>query len=83
MKRELGWRTVSREELAQHLQDVEILSSEAIGETSAYRCRKDNGESIAVSLPNDMGLIIEVSLHLPKTLDRRRIRNDREMATDK
>ncbi len=72
MKRQLAWQRVPREALAQHLREVDILESEAIGEVNVYRCRDKQGESMAISLPGDTGLIINVKQALPPTLERRR-----------
>lgn len=72
MKRRLGWRQVSREELAGHLEHVEVTASEAVGEASLYRCQGKSGESVAVSLPSGAGLIIEMRREVAPVLDRRR-----------
>lgn len=72
MKRRLGWQQVSREELAAHLQAVEITASETAGEANLYRCKDSDGDSIAIALPGDIGLIISVRLEIPPVLERRR-----------
>jgi hypothetical protein len=72
MKRRLGWRQVSREELAGHLEHVEVTASEAVGDASLYRCEGQAVESVAVSLPNGTGLIIELRREVAPILDRRR-----------
>jgi hypothetical protein len=72
VKRRLGWRQVSRDELAGHLEHVEVTASEAIGEASLYRCRGESGESVAVALPSGAGLIIELQREVLPVLDRRR-----------
>jgi hypothetical protein len=72
VKRRLGWRKVSRDELAAHLREVEILAAEAIDETSVYRCQGAGGGSIVVSLPGGNGLIVQSELALDPALERRR-----------
>ncbi len=75
MKRGLGWQRVTREALADHLRQADILASEALGDTSVYRCKDGDGESIAVSLAgNDgaEGLIIRLRVERPVPLERRR-----------
>lgn len=75
MKRQLGWRRVARQDLARHLREAEILASEAIGETSIYRCRGKTGESVVISLPGETGLIIDIAAAIPPALERRRRRD--------
>lgn len=72
MKRHLAWRLVSREELASHLHQTEVLDSEAIGEATLYRCASTSGETVAVSLPGDRGAIVEIQLKVTPALERRR-----------
>ena len=72
MKRRLGWQRVSHDELADHLRGVEILTAEAVDETSVYRCRDAGGESIAVALPGGHGLIVKLAQALNPALERRR-----------
>lgn len=72
MKRRLGWRRISREAFADHLRHAEIEVAEAIGDTSVYRCRSDDGNSIAIALPDGEGLIVEIAIELDPALDRRR-----------
>ena len=74
MKRQLGWRRVPRQDLARHLREVEVIASEAVGESSVYHCRDKSGESIAIALPGDVGLIVDIALPMPPTLERRRRR---------
>ncbi|HEX5802594.1 MAG TPA: hypothetical protein VFY24_06195 [Azospira sp.] len=74
MKRQLGWQRVSREAVAQHLREVDILGSEAVGDASVYHCRDQNGESMAISLPGDSGLIISLKGLPSPALERRRRR---------
>ncbi|MFC5300379.1 hypothetical protein [Azospira restricta] len=74
MKRQLGWRRVPRQDLARHLREVEIVASEAVGESSIYHCRSTSGESIAISLPGEVGLIVDIAVAVPPALDRRRRR---------
>jgi hypothetical protein len=72
VKRRLGWRKVSRDELAPPQRDVELHSAEAIDETSVYRCQGAGGGSIVVSLPGGNGLIVQSELALDPALERRR-----------
>ena len=75
MKHRLGWQPVTHEELADHLKSADILTAEAIGGTSVYRCRHANGETIAISLPGEIGpggLIVRIEFDRPSTLERRR-----------
>jgi len=72
MKAELAWRRVPRELLAQHLREVEILGAEAVGEASIYHCRSQRGESMAISLPGESGLIIDIKATVAAPLERRR-----------
>jgi len=72
MKRSLGWQRVTREGLADHLRQADILTSEALGDTSVYRCQDGEGESIAVSLAGAEGLIIRLRAERPAPLERRR-----------
>ncbi len=72
MRRQLNWHRVSREMLAEHLQKVEVTRAEAVGDASLYRCQGPDGESVAIALPGDEGLIIYLSLAIPATLERRR-----------
>ncbi|MBK8523183.1 MAG: hypothetical protein IPL58_03090 [Betaproteobacteria bacterium] len=72
MKRRLGWRQVSRDELSGHLEHVEVTASEAVGEASLYRCQGKSGESVAISLPSGAGLIIELRREVAPVLERRR-----------
>ena len=72
MKRSLGWQRVTREDLADHLRQADILASEALGDTSVYRCQDGDGESIAVSLAGAEGLIIRLRVERPVPLERRR-----------
>jgi hypothetical protein len=72
MKTGLAWRRVPREVLAQHLREVEILGAEAVGEASIYHCRSQRGESMAISLPGENGLIIDIKAPLTAPLERRR-----------
>lgn len=74
MKRQLGWQRVPREAVAQHLREVEILGSEAVGEASVYHCRDKHGESMAISLPGDSGLIISLKGLSSPAVERRRRR---------
>jgi hypothetical protein len=76
VKRRLGWRQVSRSELAEHLKSVQVTASEAVGEASLYRCQNAQGDSIAIALPGDSGLIISVRLEIPPVLERRRKAGD-------
>lgn len=71
MSRRLTLRRIPREELAAHLREVEVLAAEAVGETSVYHCLGRQGESVAIALPGDRGLIVEIPSQLP-TLERRR-----------
>ena len=78
MKRGLGWQRISREALADHLRQADILASEALGDTSIYRCRDGEGESIAISLAGDAdgeGLIIRLRDYRLPALERRRSGN--------
>ncbi len=75
MKRSLGWQRVTREALADHLRQADILASEALGDTSIYRCQDSEGESIAVSLVGGTaaeGLIIRFRVERSPALERRR-----------
>jgi hypothetical protein len=72
VKRRLGWRQVSRDELSGHLEHVEVTASEAVGEASLYRCLGKSGESVAISLPSGAGLIIELRREVAPVLERRR-----------
>ena len=65
MRRSLGWQRVTREGLADHLRQADILTSEALGDTSVYRCQDGEGESIAVSLAGAEGLIIRLRAERP------------------
>ncbi len=72
MKRQLGLRRVTRDDLARHLREAEVLAAEAIGESSVYHCRAGAGESVAVSLPGGAGLIVELEVVRSPALERRR-----------
>jgi len=72
MKRRLGWRRISREALADHLRQTDIEAAEAIGDSSVYRCRGADGDSIAIALPDGEGLLVEIAIELDPALDRRR-----------
>jgi len=74
MKRQMSLRRVAREMLAQHLREVDILASEAVGEASVYHCRQGKSESMAISLPGDTGLIVELNSPTSPGLERRRRR---------
>lgn len=74
MKRRLALRRVTREDLAQHLREVEVTAAEAIGEASVYHCRGKAGESVAVALPGESGLIVEIQAASPPPERRRRKR---------
>lgn len=74
MKQRLGWQRVPRETLAQHLREVEILASEAVGETSIYHCRGKGGESMAIALPDGNGLLVTPTATAQPALERRRRR---------
>lgn len=72
MKRHLAWRQVNRDELAAHLRQGDVLTSEAIGDATLYRCAGAGGETVAIALPGEQGAIIEIQLELPAALERRR-----------
>jgi hypothetical protein len=72
VKRHLVWRQVSRDELAAHLQTNAVLASEANGEATLYRCEDSNGETVAIALPGEHGVIIEIQLEVSPALERRR-----------
>lgn len=75
MKRGLGWQRVTREALADHLRQADIVAAEALGDTSIYRCRDSEGESIAIALAGDAaaeGLVIRLRTERPAPLERRR-----------
>lgn len=76
MKRRIAWRRISRDALAAHLRTVQIVASEAVGVATLYRCEGRDGDSIAVSLPDDEALIIDVQLDVSRVLDRRRPRGE-------
>jgi len=82
MKRQMSLRRVAREMLAQHLREVDILASEAVGEASVYHCRQGKSESMAISLPGDTGLIVELSSAAPPGLERRRRRRSTATETE-
>lgn len=72
MKRRLGWRKASRDDLAAHLREVDILAAEAVDGASVYRCQSAGGDSIVISLPGGNGLIVQSELALDPALERRR-----------
>ena len=74
MKHRLGWQRVPREALAQHLREVDVLASEAVGETSIYHCRGKDGESMAIALPGGNGLLVTLKAIASPALERRRRR---------
>lgn len=73
MKRRLNWQKISRDELAAHLRTVEVIRSEAIGDANLYRCSGKEGETVAIALPGDVGLVIALQLDIPPALERRRM----------
>jgi len=81
MKTRMLSRSVSREALAQHLREAELLYSEAVGEACVYHCRRGKVESMAIALPGDCGLIVELAGNAP-ALERRRRRRTAAAATE-
>ena len=72
MKRRLNWHRISREALSTHLKTVEVVRSEAIGDACLYRCQSNGSESVAIALPGDVALIIDLQFEIPAALERRR-----------
>ena len=72
MKRTLTWRPLDRQALTDHLGKAEVMTSEAFGNACAYRCRGEDGETIAIALPCGTGLLITAGLERPAVLERRR-----------
>jgi len=57
-RNKLEWHAVSRDALTAHLENREVLRAEALGEALLYQCQDPDGESLALALPGDIGLII-------------------------
>ena len=68
----LEWTSVGRDELTAHLETREVLRAEALGEALLYQCRDTEGETLALALPGDLGLIIRPRRPRAPNLERRK-----------
>jgi len=77
----LTYRQVSRDELAEHLGNHDVISAEVCASVTVYRCQpaKSGSETLAIALPDGSALIVGTasnsSASPSKTLDRRRNRH--------
>lgn len=76
MKHALGWKVITRIELAEHLRSSGILRSQALGESSIYHCEHTDNESIAIALPDGSGLVITKSSLFSPATERRKTRRN-------
>jgi hypothetical protein len=74
MKNKLDCTVVNREILTDHLRHNDIARAEAAGDASVYHCTGEDGQSIAVAMPGDTGLIIRITKPPRTPVDRRRPR---------
>ncbi len=73
-KPQLEYRRITRQALADHLGQHEVLSAEVCTGLTVYRCAAANGdgETLAISLPEGEALLISSPLAVGGKLDRRR-----------
>ncbi|HEX8964222.1 MAG TPA: hypothetical protein VF801_14560 [Rhodocyclaceae bacterium] len=72
--KDIDWKAVSREELANLLAGSKRLASRALGATTIYRLEHDGREFLAMALPDGHALVIEKP---PRAKWRRRIDGER------
>ena len=61
-----AWRRLERRALAELLTQAQAIDSSAVGSTTVYRLKTDDGDVLALALPDGEALVVELAAAAPK-----------------